>query len=129
MNIEQFTVAMLARAMWHAGFLFTEKWDRQIAELTGHVLRNRVISAAGQVGWLEICNEIPTLDKNEIRRADDPAFLKTLWLAEALYLQREPDKTNGALDYMLAPRRGQPAALCVTISDGRTVYFYKENGR
>jgi hypothetical protein len=134
MNIEQFTIAMIARTMWRAGWRYGKPWDQALAELSGHVLRNRVIHALGQVGWLEVLrDEESSFDqyrRDEITRAEDPAFLKILWLAERLYLQQEPDKVGDADEIVLGTpcaRSGIQPVLTVQGSSGRSYCFFKGN--
>jgi hypothetical protein len=127
MNIEHYTIAMLARAMWHAGRLYTENLDTGFAELAGHLIRNRVVSGAGQIGWLQAINETTfSVSINEVDRAEDPRFLKILWEAERLYLNQAFDKLDGALDYSPAAIPGRAIVLTAPIAGGKTLYFYRE---
>ena len=126
MNIEHYTIAMLARAMWQAGFLFGKPFDAGFAELAGHIIRNRVIAATGQIGWLQAVNAA-AFSNHEIDRPEDPRFLKILWEAERLYLNQAPDKISGALDYSPAAVTGKTIVCTAPVGGGRTIYFYKES--
>lgn len=126
MNIEQYTIAMLARAMWRAGFLYGGDFDATFAELSGHVIRNRVIAACGQVSWLEALNAMDLgPGRHEVDRPEDPRFLKILWEAERLYLNQSPDRIAGALDYSAVAVAGHAILCTAPVGEGRTIYFYR----
>lgn len=129
MNIEHYTIAMLARAMWRAGFRYTREFDPIFAELFGHIIRNRVIWACGQIGWLQAVNAAESPEGIlEIDRPEDPRFLKILWEAERLYLNQSPDKIDGAVQYSDLALPHRAPIMTAAISTGRRISFYRSPG-
>ena len=126
MSTEHFMVSMLAQSMWHAGFKYTGAFEEQLAELSGHVMRNRVASSAGQLEWPQILTTIDYDAKSEPPRPEDPRFAKLLREAERLYLWQVPDRTQGALYHTVTSRRDHSPCLTLTVGEDVPVYFYKE---
>ena len=126
MNTEHFIISMLARSMWHAGFQYTGAFEEQLAELAGHVMRNRVASSAGPLEWPQILETIDHDANREPPGAEDPRFARLLREAERLYLWQVPDRAQGALYHTVTSRRDHPPCLTLTLGGDVPVYFYRE---
>ena len=126
MNTEQFIIATLAQSMWQAGFQYTGAFEEKLAELSGHVMRNRVASSAGQLGWPEILKTTDYDANSAPPRPEDPRFAKLMREAERLYLWQVPDRAQGALYHTVRSHREHCPCFTLTVGADVPVYFYKE---
>jgi hypothetical protein len=108
MNSEHYLIVKLAETMAQGSTL-----ESQIA--IGCVIRN----------WAESRGDWwPFIQKGMVPSdAHDPSFQKTLWAAEEIYYRRQPDVTEGGLDFFRDPPEG-----CGGWNKIGEFYFVKSSG-